>query len=93
MADDVRFAADEITSTLTHGGNSCNCVASPIRRTNDVQDIGEFLNFDLEASYAIADLASDPVVRDSVTVDGVIYYVEQREADGQVMRLMLKRKT
>lgn len=93
MADDVRDATSDIPSTFTFGAESCGCVASPIRRANDVQDIGEFLNFDLEASLAVADLpAGLPIVRDSVTVDNVIYYVESREVDSHVARFTLKRK-
>lgn len=67
-------------------------MASPIRRSNEVQDIGEFQGYDMEASFAVADLPTLPVIRDTVTVDAVSYYVEQRDIDSMVCRLTLRRR-
>lgn len=92
LGDDVRDATNDIPSTFVFGSVSCQCVASPIKRSNNVEDIGEFLTFDLDVSLLVADCDPLPVVRDSVTVDGVIYYVESREVDSHVVRLILKRK-
>lgn len=79
-------------SALVYSGQTISCVASPIRRSNDLQDVGEFLGYDIEASFCVADLTALPAVRDTVTIDSVNYYVEQRDSDSHVCRLTLRRR-
>lgn len=92
LESDVRAAASDVPSTLTYGAQTIACVASPIRKTSDVQEIGEFAGYDLEASFAVADLSALPAVRDTLTVDGVSYFVEQVDRDAQVCRVTLRRR-
>jgi hypothetical protein len=99
MSIDAQWGSDlakmvsDLPSTFVWGSQSVTCTASPVTRTDDVSGDGVLNVHDLEAYVVRADFSDNitPGVRAKVTVNGVAYYVQERELDTKGVRYTLRR--
>ena len=87
LASDFDAMAADMPCSLTAIGGTALATAitgtrSEIGKENDVDDSGIVNEHDLVAVFDINDFTTVPTVQQTVTIDGVDYYVDRRE-DGQ----------
>jgi len=90
---DLASIISDLPSTMVWLGQTVTCTASPITRTDDVSNEGTLQLHDLEAYVKRADFTDSitPGVRAKLTVDGVGYYVTERELDSVGVRYAMRR--
>ncbi len=91
--DDLAKMVSDLPSTFVWGAQSVTCTASPVTRTDDVSGAGTLNVYDVEAYVVRADFDDGitPGVRAKVTLNGVAYYVTERELDSVGVRYVLRR--
>lgn len=89
LAADLAYAASEMPSSLVYSGVTVTGSAGSVVKRDDVQPDGILNEAELEWHGKVADFTTVPGVRDSVTVDGIIYYVVQREVDAAGVGVVL----
>ena len=100
MRADIAAVVADFPATLTWGGQTVACVISPEEKADDVQDIGEFINRDLEAVSELADWtdSAPPANRQVVAVtyaamglSGVNFRIESQTRDDAGITMRLRR--
>lgn len=90
---DLEAMRDDLPSTLVWSGQTISVTASPVMRSNDVSAEGILSVREIEVYAVITDFAGSviPEPQAVVQVDGIKYYITDRETDSVGVRMMLRR--